>query len=60
MAQTPQTVTVSLRELSDFDYRMAAARRVAGYEIGDPDWADVILAAFISPEQVDDDGEMPR
>lgn len=30
---------------------LAAARRVAGYEIGDPSWADLIVAAYLNPAE---------
>jgi hypothetical protein len=29
---------------------LATARTVAGYEIGDPSWADVIIEAYLDPE----------
>jgi hypothetical protein len=29
--------------------RLAAARAVAGYELGDPSWADVIIGAYQDP-----------
>jgi hypothetical protein len=32
---------------------MAAARRRARYEIGDPSWAEVILAAYRDPDTSD-------
>lgn len=33
----------------DHERRMAAARRRAQYELGDPSWAGVILAAYLNP-----------
>jgi hypothetical protein len=38
-----------IRDLPDYEERMAQARRRASYEIGDPSWAGVILAAFLDP-----------
>lgn len=39
---------------------LAAARRLAGWEIGDPSWADTIIYAYLSPvethERLDADG----
>lgn len=28
---------------------LAAARTVAGYELGDPTWADIIIGAYLYP-----------
>lgn len=36
------------RELNQEGLR--AARRLAGWEIGDAGWADIILAAYMDPE----------
>jgi hypothetical protein len=38
-----------LRELPDFERRMAAARARASWELGDPTWADVLIGAFLDP-----------
>lgn len=34
---------------ADHDARLAQARKRAGWEIGDPSWADLILAAYLNP-----------
>lgn len=39
-----------IRQRPDYDHRMAAARRRAAYELGDPTWAGVILGAFLYPD----------
>jgi hypothetical protein len=36
--------------LTQHDARLAMARRVAGFEIGDPSWADMIIKAYLDPE----------
>lgn len=33
----------------EHDARLAAARARAGYELGDPSWADLIVAAYLDP-----------
>jgi hypothetical protein len=33
----------------DYDRRMAAAKARAGWELGDPSWAGVIIGAFLYP-----------
>lgn len=35
---------------------LAAARRVAGYELGDASWADMIVAAYLSQSSDGHDG----
>lgn len=30
---------------------MRVARQVAGYELGDPSWADLIVRAYLNPVQ---------
>lgn len=40
-----------VRELPDFDERMAAARARAEWELGDASWAGIILGAFMYPEE---------
>lgn len=45
----PIVATLNLRELPDFDDRLAAARERAGYELGDPSFADLIINAFLDP-----------
>ena len=32
---------------------LAAARRRAQWDLGDPDWADVIIDAYMSPDDSD-------
>lgn len=39
-----------IRDLPDYDERMAQARRRSQWELGDPSWAGLILAAFCDPE----------
>lgn len=39
-----------VRDLPDFEERMAAARRRAEYDLGDASWAGVILGAFMYPD----------
>lgn len=39
-----------LPDLPDHEERMAAARRRAQWEIGDPSWAAVIVRAYLRPE----------
>lgn len=39
----------ALRDLPDFDARMAQARRRAEWELGDASWAGVIIGAFLYP-----------
>src|SRR4051794_26370274 len=46
-------VTTRLPEPPDHRRRLAAARRRAGYEIGDPTWADIILGAYLDPDASD-------
>lgn len=38
------------REWPGYQDRMRAARRRAQWELGDPDWAEVIVGAFLCPE----------
>lgn len=35
----------------DHAARLAAAQRIAEWELGDPSWADVIVAAYLNPDQ---------
>ena len=37
---------------------LAVARRKAGWELGDPSWADVILAAYLNPADADEEMDM--
>lgn len=39
-----------LRGRADFDARMAQARARARWELGDPNWAGIIIGAFLYPE----------
>lgn len=34
----------------DHERRLDQARRRAGWELGDPIWADVIVAAYLDPD----------
>lgn len=34
----------------EYERRLAQARRRAQWELGDPDWANVILGAFSAPD----------
>jgi hypothetical protein len=36
--------------VDDYEFRLTAARERAQWELGDPSWADRILAAFGDPE----------
>jgi hypothetical protein len=40
-----------IRRSPDFEKRMAAARARSHWEIGDEDWADTILSAFLEPDE---------
>lgn len=42
---------MDLHDLPDFDKRMTAAEARAHWEIGDSDWAHVILEAFMNPDE---------
>lgn len=44
-------MTEAIRNRPDFDKRMAQARARAQWELGDPSWADLILRAFLYPEE---------
>lgn len=35
----------------DHDARLAQARRRAGWELGSKDWADIIIRAYMYPQQ---------
>ena len=39
----------------DHDERLRVARRGAQWELGDPSWADVILAAYMNPDKATED-----
>jgi len=39
-----------IRDRDDYEPRRTAARARAAWELGDPDWADVILNAFLWPD----------
>lgn len=42
---------------------VSAARRLAGWEIGDPTWADRIIDAYLNPEQAEqrlDEDDVPQ
>ncbi|WP_067201231.1 hypothetical protein [Microbacterium sp. XT11] len=41
---------------------LAAARRLAGWELGDPSWANAIISAYLNPETAHarmDEDEVP-
>ena len=40
-----------IRLRADYDERKAQAEKRAQWELGDPSWASVILAAFLFPEE---------
>jgi hypothetical protein len=59
------TVTVPIEEVMRVVQQrhlggFAAARRVAQWELGDPDYADMILKAYFSPETIPSIDEMDR
>lgn len=42
---------------------LSAARRFAGWHIGDRSWADLIIEAYLNPERVErelDDDDVPQ
>jgi hypothetical protein len=41
--------SLPIRDLPDYETRMAAARARAQWDLGDPSWAGRILAAFMHP-----------
>lgn len=42
-------MTAALPKPADHEERMAAARRRAQYELGDPSWAGLIVGAYLNP-----------
>lgn len=41
---------IEVLQLPQHEQRLAAARRRAGWEIGDPSWANTIIAAYLDPD----------
>ena len=42
---------INLDDTDDIERRMIQARRRASYELGDADWAGVIVGAFLHPDE---------
>lgn len=46
------------REVTDHEVRLAAVRRMAGWHLGDPSWADMLIEAYLEPANAELDLEM--
>lgn len=46
------------REVTDHEARLAAARRMAGWQLGDPSWADVLIEAYLEPDNANAELDM--
>lgn len=40
-----------MRDEREHEEGLAAARRLAGWEIGDKNWADLIIRAYLNPAE---------
>jgi len=48
-----ETLVTDTRHQPDHQRGLAAARRRAQWEIGDPSWADMLIDAYFSPDDSD-------